>query len=450
MPKRSNEFQELVALIQRALAPEFATVQESVLVETEGEQDTREIDVLIETKISEYSLKIAVEAKDEGRKMDSTKFESIVGKYLVDGGVRVNKVVVITHRGFYKPVIERAMKLGVDLLTLKEARELDWAELRPPGPCFRTYPQILDVAIFPEIGDRGDHDLAKEGMVVCSCGWHHGPLQRYAEHLFWTRVVNEHPQLLKELDEKAFVEDSDCRAHVKVDRQPGHEAKVHLGNDSFLIQSLSFDVRCSKTSKRPPMQLEFSAPPYVCYAEVVPPIEGGDPLRIMQTARIVCSCCEKDHGTVQEWANATAVQRLLPQNREARSALAQAAKQSGTAHLEVDLPLCTKWRIRYGSVYHKATHIRTRVHASSEKAPLECKQFDLALPDGNVKRVSQLQATLAGKQMTFLLPDGLKSQRIALRIDDKQSTTVNAKKADLLKAKANREKRKRQARKRNG
>jgi len=36
MPERTNEFQELVALIQRALAPHGATVSESALVEVSG------------------------------------------------------------------------------------------------------------------------------------------------------------------------------------------------------------------------------------------------------------------------------------------------------------------------------------------------------------------------------------------------------------------------------
>jgi len=76
MPRRSNEFQDLVSLVQRALAPDDAVVRDSVLVEVDGDQEASEIDVLIETKIGEYRIKIAVEAKDEVRPMDSTKFEA--------------------------------------------------------------------------------------------------------------------------------------------------------------------------------------------------------------------------------------------------------------------------------------------------------------------------------------------------------------------------------------
>ena len=46
--------------------------------------------------------KSAVEAEGEGRKMDSTKFESIIGKYFGEGGVKISKVLVVTRQGFYQ------------------------------------------------------------------------------------------------------------------------------------------------------------------------------------------------------------------------------------------------------------------------------------------------------------------------------------------------------------
>jgi hypothetical protein len=115
-------------LVQRALAPEGAVVTPSALMETGTQGETREIDVLIETRIGEYRIRIAVEAKDEGRPMDSTKFESIIGKYLVEGGLKVNKIVVVTHHGYYEPVIERARRLDIELLTLEEAKQIDWSQ----------------------------------------------------------------------------------------------------------------------------------------------------------------------------------------------------------------------------------------------------------------------------------------------------------------------------------
>jgi hypothetical protein len=130
MPARSNAFQELVALVERSLAPRGAKVTESALVP--GQDDhVREIDILIESSMGPYAITIAVEAKDESRRMDITKFESIIGKYLTQSGIRVNQVVVVSRSGFCKPVIKRAEREGIKLLTLEKAMGHEWAEHVP-------------------------------------------------------------------------------------------------------------------------------------------------------------------------------------------------------------------------------------------------------------------------------------------------------------------------------
>jgi hypothetical protein len=73
MPKRTNDFQQLVHMIQLAFAPTGAKVTESVL------DHTREIDVLIEAPVGPYHVKIAVEAKDQKRPLDVSVIEEMVG-----------------------------------------------------------------------------------------------------------------------------------------------------------------------------------------------------------------------------------------------------------------------------------------------------------------------------------------------------------------------------------
>ena len=83
--------------------------------------------------------------------MDSTKFESILGKYLVEGGVKVDKIVVITHHGFYQPVVDRAKQLKIDLFTLEQAEALDWASLLPKSLHFSMPPHLCGFQVWPEI-----------------------------------------------------------------------------------------------------------------------------------------------------------------------------------------------------------------------------------------------------------------------------------------------------------
>ncbi len=174
MPKRTNEFQDLITLIERALAPQGAKVTESAMVPGLTDDNPREIDVLIESMVGPYNLKIAVEAKDEIRRMDITKFESIIAKYSPTSGIKVDKVVVISRMGFSAQVEERATREGIELLTLSEAMVADWAS-RSHRLLFMVEPHIamFEFDPSPENGDL--NDLVSSGTFVCTCcGRNHG------------------------------------------------------------------------------------------------------------------------------------------------------------------------------------------------------------------------------------------------------------------------------------
>ena len=116
MPQRTNDYQQLVAMIQRAFAPSGAKVTESALVP--GQDTLREIDILIEAEVGLYLIKIAVEAKDHRRKLDVTHIETIIGKYQGTGGIPIHKVVVIAQRGFTDAAQRRAKQDNLELLTI--------------------------------------------------------------------------------------------------------------------------------------------------------------------------------------------------------------------------------------------------------------------------------------------------------------------------------------------
>ncbi|NQT11115.1 MAG: hypothetical protein HQ582_00100 [Planctomycetes bacterium] len=203
MPRRTNDFQELVSLVQKALVPSGAKVTDSALVDVPGMSEPREIDVLIETAVGPYHLKIAVEAKDNRRKMDSTQFEALMGKYLVEGGVKVSKVVIVTHNGFYEPVIERAKQLGVELLTLGEAKNVDWAKFYKASAPFKTFPRICDIDVCPPITNVAMEQVLQEGQVYCSHGTAFGNVQQFAAFLMRENVFRNQQEVLRQLDDAA-------------------------------------------------------------------------------------------------------------------------------------------------------------------------------------------------------------------------------------------------------
>jgi hypothetical protein len=173
MPKRSNSFQDLVALIERALAPVGAKITESA--EVSGEDgSTREIDVLLESAIGSYAIRIAVEAKDEARKMDLVKFESIVGKYSKMTQLKIDKVVVVARAGFSKAVIKRAARENITLLTLERAMTADWASF-PQKVTFRIPPHLAMFEIEPPFNSPQLDVALARGRLICSCcGRDHG------------------------------------------------------------------------------------------------------------------------------------------------------------------------------------------------------------------------------------------------------------------------------------
>ena len=185
MPKRTNDFQELVALIQKVLVPEGASITESAMVETTDGTSEREIDILIDSAVGPYRIRVAVEAKDESRKMDLTRFDAIVGKYLVDGGVRVNKVVLVVHNGFTADTISRAKLLDIDLVVLSEAKSIDWSRLKPAEVCLQSAVELVDTAFDDEVRQAFGGSIPSDAQIVCSCGWRHGQPSSYARYCFW-------------------------------------------------------------------------------------------------------------------------------------------------------------------------------------------------------------------------------------------------------------------------
>ncbi len=188
MPKRSNPFQELVTLIQEALVPLGATVTPSAMVPSKTSGNLREIDVLVETAVGPYSIKIAVEAKDEGRKLDATRIEAIIGKYRGSGALQVNKIVLIARNGFTPEARTRARDEDIDLLTVNEATACPWCRLVPQSFQLNFPPMPVGFDLEPELPKAVlESQWVKEARFICVChGYDYGSpqflMQQYLLH----------------------------------------------------------------------------------------------------------------------------------------------------------------------------------------------------------------------------------------------------------------------------
>jgi len=199
MPQRTNEYQRLVKLIHQALAGRTAKVSESVLVKASGIGDVREIDVLVESEIPTYRMKVAIEAKDQKRKLSQTDMDAFIGKYCEGGKLIVDKVVIVCRNGYSKPARRRAKVVGIELVTLTEFN-LD--ELMPFGKP-QTFqgmvgPIVERVTVEPPV--LGNAIL--DSKLVCNChGDDFGSLYSYANFVM-THYCLTNPEVQKKMQEE--------------------------------------------------------------------------------------------------------------------------------------------------------------------------------------------------------------------------------------------------------
>lgn len=123
MPKRSNTFQSLIAMLERQLAPLGATVEESALLKESLSKNEREIDVLIRYTTGHRELVVGIECRDHRRKADIHWVEQSRSKFDV---LPIHKRVLVSRNGFTKSALERAAQWNIEAISLDQALAIDW------------------------------------------------------------------------------------------------------------------------------------------------------------------------------------------------------------------------------------------------------------------------------------------------------------------------------------
>ena len=106
-----KELESLVAMIQKQLSPE-ASVQHNVMLDGIDSETKRQIDVLVEQNIGQYTMRIVIDCKDYSKPVDVKGIEEFHG--LVQD-VRAHKGALVCPAGFTKSALKRAQKLEIDL-----------------------------------------------------------------------------------------------------------------------------------------------------------------------------------------------------------------------------------------------------------------------------------------------------------------------------------------------
>lgn len=114
MPKRSNEFQRLVAMLTH-MSSSNAIVRESVELVEIVSGDPREVDVVAVGEVAGHGTIVGIECRDWKRKQDVQWVEQADNKFK-DLGANVK--VLVSSSGFTKGALAKAAQYGIKAITV--------------------------------------------------------------------------------------------------------------------------------------------------------------------------------------------------------------------------------------------------------------------------------------------------------------------------------------------
>jgi hypothetical protein len=121
MPRRSNLFQDVVAIIHAHMA-EGATVEESALLVNRATGEEREVDVIIRDRSAGHEITVAVEAAARSRRAGAPWVEEQVGKHK---HLPTDKLVLVSESGFTPQARALAEAEGVIALAPEDVSDTD-------------------------------------------------------------------------------------------------------------------------------------------------------------------------------------------------------------------------------------------------------------------------------------------------------------------------------------
>lgn len=242
MPKRSTNFQDLIELLERQLAPAGAKITASKLLKDARSGEDREVDIIIETMSGIHPVTIGIEVTEHGRPTSAPWIEGIAKKH---EDLAIDKSIAVSRSGFYRPAIKKAAAYKIDTLTLQEASELDWKATIDQIPFIKIVsflmPYLTDATVvFTEessIAHYKEIDF-KTIELYSPSGESRGSPQSVLDRLIAGRGFME------KVREKAFT-NADTSVEGELRLEKGSYI-LGLNNQRHGVHSLKFKARCKK------------------------------------------------------------------------------------------------------------------------------------------------------------------------------------------------------------
>jgi len=125
MPRRSNAFQRVTALLHAQLSV-GATVTESEMIPDARTGELREVDITVRSEVSGYPVLVGIECADYRRRATVQWVETMLGKH---ADLPTDKLVLVASGGFSKQALRKAEACGAICLSLKDAENVEWTAI---------------------------------------------------------------------------------------------------------------------------------------------------------------------------------------------------------------------------------------------------------------------------------------------------------------------------------
>jgi hypothetical protein len=241
MPRRSNEFQGIVARIYAALAAvDGATVEESALLKERNAHTQREVDVLVTTRLVGQEVRVAIEARDHARDQDITWVDSIIGKY---ANLPVDRVIAVSRSQFTDSARQKALQHRIELLTLAEAEQVDWVSRVLPKEVRSLVFNAQPMRVVLHLGDEPplwNIELTFEGEVIGEQTPERCAVAEFARDLYRHQSGQLTPMLLSHLTGERWAKLIENRQNVFVPMEVRLPSIWSVRNEALGID-LSFD-----------------------------------------------------------------------------------------------------------------------------------------------------------------------------------------------------------------
>jgi hypothetical protein len=123
MPKRSTPFQKIVTYIATKLAPEGATVRESVELTETGTGTPREIDTLVESSVGITTVNVAIESRERSRRESVQWIGELIGTY---ADLPVDRVLAVSRSGFSEGARKKAKLHNIEPISPEDLPNGEW------------------------------------------------------------------------------------------------------------------------------------------------------------------------------------------------------------------------------------------------------------------------------------------------------------------------------------